>query len=175
MNLACVSSRSWEGYIRASPATGAAKAVGKVIPALNGKLTGMAFRVPTPNVSVVDLTVRLGKGASYDEIKAKVEEASKGPLKGILGYTDEEVVSTDFLSDTHSSVRISFELVNVIWFSGTTSTVPFLLSVFFTELSDRGSYSSIGFFKTLHRLEVLARGFVFSISLKLSSVLVEFS
>jgi len=85
-------------------ATGAAKAVGKVIPALNGKLTGMAFRVPTPNVSVVDLTVRLGKGASYDEIKAKVEEASKGPLKGILGYTDEEVVSTDFLSDTHSSV-----------------------------------------------------------------------
>ena len=84
--------------------TGAAKAVGKVIPALNGKLTGMAFRVPTPNVSVVDLTVRLGKGASYDEIKAKVQEAANGPLKGILGYTDEEVVSTDFLSDTHSSV-----------------------------------------------------------------------
>jgi len=64
----------------------------------------MAFRVPTPNVSVVDLTVRLGKGASYDEIKAKVQEAANGPLKGILGYTDEEVVSTDFLSDTHSSV-----------------------------------------------------------------------
>ncbi|XP_065364008.1 glyceraldehyde-3-phosphate dehydrogenase 2 [Calliphora vicina] len=84
--------------------TGAAKAVGKVIPALNGKLTGMAFRVPTPNVSVVDLTVRLGKPASYDAIKAKVLEASNGPMKGILGYTDEEVVSTDFVSDTHSSV-----------------------------------------------------------------------
>lgn len=85
-------------------ATGAAKAVGKVIPALNGKLTGMAFRVPTPNVSVVDLTVRLGKAASYDAIKAKIQEAANGPMKGILGYTDEEVVSTDFVSDTHSSV-----------------------------------------------------------------------
>ncbi|XP_061386979.1 glyceraldehyde-3-phosphate dehydrogenase 2 [Musca vetustissima] len=85
-------------------ATGAAKAVGKVIPALNGKLTGMAFRVPTPNVSVVDLTVRLGKPANYEAIKAKVLEASNGPMKGILGYTDEEVVSTDFVSDTHSSV-----------------------------------------------------------------------
>lgn len=84
--------------------TGAAKAVGKVIPALNGKLTGMAFRVPTPNVSVVDLTVRLGKPAKYDDIKAKVLEASNGAMKGILGYTDEEVVSTDFVSDTHSSV-----------------------------------------------------------------------
>lgn len=84
--------------------TGAAKAVGKVIPALNGKLTGMAFRVPTPNVSVVDLTVRLGKPATYDAIKAKVMEAANGPMKGILGYTDEEVVSTDFVSDTHSSV-----------------------------------------------------------------------
>ncbi|XP_055376107.1 glyceraldehyde-3-phosphate dehydrogenase [Condylostylus longicornis] len=85
-------------------ATGAAKAVGKVIPALNGKLTGMAFRVPTPNVSVVDLTVRLGKPASYDAIKQKVKEAAAGPLKGILDYTEEEVVSTDFLSDTHSSI-----------------------------------------------------------------------
>lgn len=85
-------------------ATGAAKAVGKVIPELNGKLTGMAFRVPTPNVSVVDLTVRLGKPASYDAIKAKIQEAASGPMKGILGYTDEEVVSTDFVSDTHSSV-----------------------------------------------------------------------
>lgn len=84
--------------------TGAAKAVGKVIPALNGKLTGMAFRVPTPNVSVVDLTVRLGKGASYDEIKAKVKEAANGPLKGILDYTEDEVVSTDFMSDPHSSI-----------------------------------------------------------------------
>ncbi|KAJ8943532.1 hypothetical protein NQ318_023043 [Aromia moschata] len=84
--------------------TGAAKAVGKVIPALNGKLTGMAFRVPVANVSVVDLTVRLGKGASYDEIVAKIKEAADGPLKGVLGYTDEEVVSSDFISDTHSSV-----------------------------------------------------------------------
>lgn len=85
-------------------ATGAAKAVGKVIPKLNGKLTGMAFRVPTPNVSVVDLTVRLEKPAAYDQIKAKVKEASEGPLKGILGYTEDEVVSTDFLGDTHSSI-----------------------------------------------------------------------
>lgn len=85
-------------------ATGAAKAVGKVIPALNGKLTGMAFRVPTANVSVVDLTCRLGKPASYDQIKQKLKEASEGPLKGILGYTEEEVVSSDFISDTHSSV-----------------------------------------------------------------------
>lgn len=84
--------------------TGAAKAVGKVIPALNGKLTGMAFRVPTANVSVVDLTVRLGKPASYEAIKQKVKEAANGPLKGILDYTEEEVVSSDFVSDTHSSV-----------------------------------------------------------------------
>lgn len=84
--------------------TGAAKAVGKVIPSLNGKLTGMAFRVPVPNVSVVDLTVRLGKGASYDEIKAKVKEAANGPLKGILDYTEDDVVSTDFISDCHSSI-----------------------------------------------------------------------
>ncbi|XP_076261024.1 glyceraldehyde-3-phosphate dehydrogenase 2 [Rhynchophorus ferrugineus] len=84
--------------------TGAAKAVGKVIPSLNGKLTGMAFRVPVANVSVVDLTVRLGKGASMDEIKAKIKEASEGELKGILGYTEEQVVSSDFISDNHSSI-----------------------------------------------------------------------
>jgi glyceraldehyde 3-phosphate dehydrogenase len=84
--------------------TGAAKAVGKVIPDLNGKLTGMAFRVPTPNVSVVDLTARLSKGASYKDICAAIQEAANGPLKGILGYTDEEVVSTDFIGDTHSSI-----------------------------------------------------------------------
>ena len=84
--------------------TGAASAVGKVIPSLNGKLTGMAFRVPTTDVSVVDLTVRLKKGASYDDIKAAVRKASEGPLKGIMGYTDEEVVSTDFLSDKRSSI-----------------------------------------------------------------------
>lgn len=85
-------------------ATGAAKAVGKVIPALDGKLTGMAFRVPVHNVSVVDLTVRLGKGADYKTIKAKVKEASEGPLKGILGYTEDEVVSSDFIGDDHASI-----------------------------------------------------------------------
>jgi len=84
--------------------TGAAKAVGKVIPALNGKLTGMAFRVPTADVSVVDLTVRIEKGASYEDIKATIKEASEGPLKGILGYTDEELVSTDFVGESHSSI-----------------------------------------------------------------------
>lgn len=73
--------------------TGAAKAVGKVIPSLNGKLTGMAFRVPTTDVSVVDLTVRLAKDASYEEIKAKVKAESEGSLKGILGYTEDAVVS----------------------------------------------------------------------------------
>merc|ERR1712045_107746 len=84
--------------------TGAAKAVGKVIPALNGKLTGMAFRVPTPDVSVVDLTVRLQKEASYEEICNKIKEAAEGSLKGILGYTDEDLVSTDFLGDNRSSI-----------------------------------------------------------------------
>merc|ERR1712018_94847 len=77
--------------------TGAAKAVGKVMPALNGKLTGMAFRVPTPDVSVVDLTVRLGKETTYEDICAKIKEVSEGSMKGILGYTEDQVVSTDFL------------------------------------------------------------------------------
>ncbi|KAJ2765259.1 hypothetical protein IWQ56_004169 [Coemansia nantahalensis] len=84
--------------------TGAAKAVGKVIPSLNGKLTGMSLRVPVPDVSVVDLTVRLEKGASYDEIIAVIKRHADGELKGILGYTDEEAVSQDFCGDTHSSV-----------------------------------------------------------------------
>uniref|UniRef100_A0A674F6U4 Glyceraldehyde-3-phosphate dehydrogenase n=1 Tax=Salmo trutta TaxID=8032 RepID=A0A674F6U4_SALTR len=84
--------------------TGAAKAVSKVIPELNGKLTGMAFRVPTPNVSVVDLTVRLEKAAPYEEIKRVIKEASKGPMKGILGYTEDQVVSTDFNGDKRSSI-----------------------------------------------------------------------
>lgn len=83
---------------------GAAKAVGKVIPVLNGKLTGMAFRVPTPNVSVVDLTVRLEKAATYDDIKAAIKKASEGSMKGVMGYTEEEVVSSDFNGDTHSSI-----------------------------------------------------------------------
>ncbi len=84
--------------------TGAAKAVGKVIPELNGKLTGMAFRVPTPNVSVVDLTCRLEKGASYADICKAMKEASEGELKGVLGYTEDAVVSNDFVGETQTSV-----------------------------------------------------------------------
>jgi glyceraldehyde 3-phosphate dehydrogenase len=84
--------------------TGAAKAVGKVLPDLNGKLTGMAFRVPTSDVSVVDLTVELERGASYDEIKATIKAASEGPLKGILGYTEDSVVATDFRGESQTSV-----------------------------------------------------------------------
>lgn len=84
--------------------TGAAKAVGKVIPSLQGKLTGMSFRVPTADVSVVDLTVRLQKETSYEEIKKVMKAASEGPLKGILGYTDELVVSQDFVGDTRTSI-----------------------------------------------------------------------
>jgi len=84
--------------------TGAAKAVGKVIPSLNGKLTGMAFRVPTNDVSVVDLVVRIEKPATYDEIKMAMKKASEGALKGILAYTDDELVSTDFIGETASSV-----------------------------------------------------------------------
>ncbi len=84
--------------------TGAAKAVGKVIPELNGKLTGMAFRVPTPDVSVVDLTVNLEKPASYDEIKKAMKDASEGSMKGVLGYTEDAVVSNDFLGDSRTSI-----------------------------------------------------------------------
>lgn len=84
--------------------TGAAKAVGKVIPELNGKLTGMAFRVPTVNVSVVDLTCRLNNPATYAEICGKMREASEGSMKGFLGYTEDEVVSADFTTDARSSI-----------------------------------------------------------------------
>jgi len=103
------SNKDWRGGRGAGfniipSSTGAAKAVGKVLPALNGKLTGMAFRVPTPNVSVVDLTVRLEKSATYDEIKAAIKEESEGKLKGILGYTEDAVVSTDFIGDSRSSI-----------------------------------------------------------------------
>jgi len=103
------SAKDWRGGRTASTniipsSTGAAKAVGKVIPALNGKLTGMAFRVPTTNVSVVDLTCRLEKPASYDTIKKVMKAASEGAMKGILGYTEDAVVSTDFLGDSHSSI-----------------------------------------------------------------------
>jgi len=104
------SSKDWRGGRSASSniipsSTGAAKAVGKVIPALNGKLTGMSFRIPTTDVSVVDLTCRLEKGATYEEIKTAIKEASQTPeLKGILGYEESELVSTDFLGDSHSSI-----------------------------------------------------------------------
>merc|ERR1712166_1136358 len=84
--------------------TGAAKAVGKVLPELNGKLTGMSFRVPTINVSVVDLTARLERGASYETVCAAIKDASEGSMKGILGYQNTDIVSSDFISDTHSSV-----------------------------------------------------------------------
>ncbi len=84
--------------------TGAAKAVGKVIPELNGKLTGMSFRVPTADVSVVDLTCRLEKACSYEDIKKAIKKASEGELKGILGYTEDAVVSSDFLSDPRTSI-----------------------------------------------------------------------
>merc|ERR1711920_1105272 len=101
--------KDWRGGRAASEniipsATGAAKAVGKCLPALNGKLTGMAFRVPTPDVSVVDLTCRLEKGAKMDEIIAKVKEAANGTMKGVLDWTDEEVVSTDFITCSSSSI-----------------------------------------------------------------------
>ncbi len=84
--------------------TGAAKAVGKVIPELNGKLTGMAFRVPTPNVSVVDLTIRLKKGASYETVCKAMKAASENEMKGVLGYTEDAVVSNDFIGDTRTSI-----------------------------------------------------------------------
>ncbi len=103
------SKKDWRGGRAASAniipsSTGAAKAVGKVIPELNGKLTGMSFRVPTIDVSVVDLTCRLEKPATYEEIKAAVKEAAAGALNGILDYTEDEVVSSDFLGDPHTSI-----------------------------------------------------------------------
>ncbi|KVH97848.1 Glyceraldehyde 3-phosphate dehydrogenase, catalytic domain-containing protein [Cynara cardunculus var. scolymus] len=103
------SMKDWRGGRAASfniipSSTGAAKAVGKVLPALNGKLTGMAFRVPTVDVSVVDLTVRLEKKATYEQIKAAIKEESEGKLKGILGYVEEDLVSTDFVGDNRSSI-----------------------------------------------------------------------
>jgi glyceraldehyde 3-phosphate dehydrogenase len=103
------SAKDWRGGRGAGQniipsSTGAAKAVGKVVPELNGKLTGMAFRVPTPDVSCVDLTCRLEKGASYDAIKAAMKEASEGSMKGILGYTEDAVVSNDFIGDSRTSI-----------------------------------------------------------------------
>jgi len=103
------SNKDWRGGRAAASniipsSTGAAKAVGKVIPSLNGKLTGMSMRVPTTDVSVVDLTVRLEKPASYADIKKTMKEASEGELKGILGYTEDAVVSTDFVGAEESSI-----------------------------------------------------------------------
>lgn len=101
--------KDWRGGRAASgniipSSTGAAKAVGKVIPELNGKLTGMSFRIPTLDVSVVDLTCRLAKPASYEEIKKAMKSASENELKGIMGYTEEDVVSSDFLGDARTSI-----------------------------------------------------------------------
>uniref|UniRef100_A0A7S2QGM5 Glyceraldehyde 3-phosphate dehydrogenase catalytic domain-containing protein n=1 Tax=Zooxanthella nutricula TaxID=1333877 RepID=A0A7S2QGM5_9DINO len=101
--------KDWRGGRAASAniipsSTGAAKAVGKVLPELNGKLTGMAFRVPTPDVSVVDLTVSLEKPAKYEEIVAEIKAAADGPMMGVLDWTDDEVVSTDFTSCPASSI-----------------------------------------------------------------------
>lgn len=103
------SAKDWRGGRGAGQniipsSTGAAKAVGKVIPELNGKLTGMAFRVPTPDVSVVDLTVRLKNPATYEEVCKKMKEASEGSLKGIMGYTEDAVVSNDFIGDDRTSI-----------------------------------------------------------------------
>ncbi|CAL9728770.1 hypothetical protein MOUN0_E05446 [Monosporozyma unispora] len=103
------SHKDWRGGRTASAniipsSTGAAKAVGKVLPELQGKLTGMAFRVPTVDVSVVDLTVKLAKETTYDEIKKVIKAESEGKLKGVLGYTEDAVVSSDFLSDSRSSI-----------------------------------------------------------------------
>jgi glyceraldehyde 3-phosphate dehydrogenase len=104
-----ISNKDWRGGRGAGQniipsSTGAAKAVGRVIPELNGKLTGMAFRVPTPNISVVDLTVNLKTAATYEEIKKVMKEASETNLKGVLGYTEEPVVSSDFLGDSRTSI-----------------------------------------------------------------------
>jgi glyceraldehyde 3-phosphate dehydrogenase len=103
------SSKDWRGGRGASQniipsSTGAAKAVGKVIPELNGKLTGMAFRVPTANVSVVDLTVNLAKPATYAEICTAMKDASEGDMKGVMGYTEDAVVSQDFIGDIRTSI-----------------------------------------------------------------------
>jgi len=103
------SQKDWRGgraacYNIIPSGTGAAKAVGKVIPALNGKLTGMSFRVPTANVSVVDLTCKIEKGASYETICAKIKHASENEMKGVLAYHDDDVVSSDFISDPHTSI-----------------------------------------------------------------------
>ncbi|CAC9550325.1 glyceraldehyde 3-phosphate dehydrogenase,cytosolic [Leishmania infantum JPCM5] len=125
--------KDWRGGRGASQniipsSTGAAKAVGKVYPALNGKLTGMAFRVPTPNVSVVDLTVRLEKPATYKDICAAIKAAAEGEMKGILGYTDDEVVSSDFngvgltsVFDAKAGISLNEHFVKLVsWYDNET-------------------------------------------------------
>ncbi|AYU83595.1 glyceraldehyde 3-phosphate dehydrogenase, cytosolic [Leishmania donovani] len=125
--------KDWRGGRGASQniipsSTGAAKAVGKVYPALNGKLTGMAFRVPTPNVSVVDLTVRLEKPATYKDICAAIKAAAEGEMKGILGYTDDEVVSSDFngvaltsVFDAKAGISLNDHFVKLVsWYDNET-------------------------------------------------------
>lgn len=159
------SAKDWRGGRTASDniipsSTGAAKAVGKVIPQLNGKLTGMAFRVPTTNVSVVDLTARLEKGASYDEIKAEIKRASENELKGILGYTEDPIVSADVngstlssLFDAQAGISLNNNFVKLVsWYDNETgysqvctafsrlccSTRSLLTSVFSRSVSYRG-------------------------------------
>ncbi|KAH8321913.1 hypothetical protein KR067_009361, partial [Drosophila pandora] len=134
------------GMMNIIPAsTGAAKAVGKVIPELNGKLTGMAFRVPTPNVSVVDLTCRLKKPGKMEDIKKAMQKAAKGDLKGVLAYIDEEMVSTDFvgskyasLFDSKASISLNDNFVKLVsWYDNEMGYSAKLLDlVLFTELAD---------------------------------------
>lgn len=128
------SSKDWRGGRSAGDniipsSTGAAKAVGKVIPSLNGKLTGMAFRVPVSNVSVVDLTCRIETGATYDEIKAEIKRASESPeYKGILGYTEDEVVSTDVSQSQISDLKPISLLTKKIFCSSTVALTPVSLT-----------------------------------------------
>jgi glyceraldehyde 3-phosphate dehydrogenase len=142
------SSKDWRGGRGAAAniipsSTGAAKAVGKVIPDLNGKLTGMAFRVPTSDVSVVDLTARIEKSATYDEIKQAMKEAAEGPMKGILDYTEDEVVSTDFLGSTASStfdakagIALNGNFVKLIsWYDNASPSPFFFFALFSSRLS----------------------------------------
>lgn len=144
------SNKSWRdgrsGMSNIIPAsTGAAKAVGKVIPDLNGKLTGMAFRVPVPNVSVVDLTCRLGKAAKLDDIKKAIKDASQGELKGILAYTEEEAVSTDFngsrwssIFDAKACIALNDNFVKLIsWYDNETGYSCRLFDLLkYTEVAD---------------------------------------
>ena len=134
------SAKDWRGGRTAAQniipsSTGAAKAVGKVIPDLNGKLTGMSMRVPTANVSVVDLTCVLEKPASYEDIKAAIKKASETNLKGILAYTEDEIVSTDLIGDVHSSIfdakagiSLNDNFVKLVSWYDNVSSIPFVFT-----------------------------------------------